>query len=216
VKPVVPQSGRTENSVVTEHAPVSAFSAKPTLVGELVTLRPFVAEDTAVLRSMLRDAEIGRLTGSVHASAQADPWDETAEARMLAWYSSRNEQRDRMDLAVVDQRTGACVGEVVLNEWDQPNRSCNLRIALVPAGQGRGLGTEAVRLMVGHGFEQLGLHRISLNVYDFNPRARRAYEKVGFVQEGVRRDVLHFEGRWISDVVMSMLAPEWERPRSAQ
>ncbi|MET9023494.1 GNAT family protein [Actinopolymorpha sp. NPDC004070] len=108
---------------------------------------------------------------------------------------SRNEQPDRLDLAVVDQYNGACVGEVVLNEWDEPNRGCNLRIALVAAGQGRGLGTEAVRLMVAHGFEQLGLHRISLNVYDFNPRARRAYEKVGFVwRSAVRRPVPQ---RWL-------------------
>ena len=179
-----------------------------------MTLRPFIAEDTTVLRSMLRDVEIGRLTGSVHVSDPAEPWDETAEARMLAWYSSRNEQPDRLDLAVVDRSSGGCVGEVVLNEWDELNRSCNIRIALVPAGQGRGLGTEAMRLMVGHGFEHLGLHRISLNVYDFNPRARRAYEKVGFVQEGVRRDVLFVDGGWVSDVVMSILAPDWERRRS--
>ncbi|GAA2759928.1 GNAT family N-acetyltransferase [Actinopolymorpha rutila] len=199
---------------MTDEAPASIFSAKPTLIGKLVTLRPFLAEDTPVLRSMLRDAEIGRLTGSVHATGEVTPWDETAEARMLAWYSSRNAQPDRLDLAVVDRRDDACVGEVVLNEWDEPNRSCNIRIALVSAGQGRGLGTEAMRLMVAHGFEQLGLHRISLNVYDFNPRARRAYEKVGFVQEGARRDVLCLDGEWVSDVVMSILAPEW-RNRSA-
>nr|WP_202885081.1 GNAT family protein [Actinopolymorpha cephalotaxi] len=196
--------------------PVSAFSVKPTLVGKQVLLRPFLAEDTPVLRSMLRDVEIARLTGSVHAADQTDPWDETAEARMQAWYGSRNAQPDRLDLAVVDRRSGGCVGEVVLNQWDEPNRSCNIRIALVAGGQGRGLGTEAMRLMVGHGFEQLGLHRISLNVYDFNPRARRAYEKVGFVQEGARRDVLYVDGGWESDVLMSILAPDWERRRSVQ
>lgn len=139
---------------------------------------------------------------------------------MHAWYGTRHEQADRLDLAVVERATGACVGEAVLNEWDSGNHSCNFRIALVAAGQGRGLGTEATRLMVGYGFEGLGLRRISLGVFAFNPRARRAYEKAGFVVEGVRRDALLYDGAWVDDIVMSILAPEWERhrghPKAAQ
>lgn len=194
-----------------------SFSVKPTLVGQKVILRPFhVEEDTAVLRAMVRDPEVRRLTGSATAMSGSDDWDETAEQRMRAWYESRAEQVDRLDLAVVDRVSGECVGEVVLNEWDRDNRSCNLRIALATAGQGRGLGTEAVSLMVGHGFERLGLHRISLNVFAFNPRARRVYENVGFVEEGVRRDVLFCDGAWVDDIVMSILAPDWARHSGLQ
>jgi RimJ/RimL family protein N-acetyltransferase len=91
------------------------------------------------------------------------------------------------------------------------NRSCNFRIALARAGRDRGLGTEALRLIVGHGFEQLGLHRIALEVFAFNPRARRVYEKTGFVVEGVLRDALRYDGAWVDAIVMSILAPEWKR-----
>lgn len=91
------------------------------------------------------------------------------------------------------------------------NRSCNFRIALAQAGRDRGLGTEALRLIVGHGFEQLGLHRISLKVFAFNPRARRVYEKAGFVVEGVLRDALRYDRAWVDEIVMSLLAPEWKR-----
>ena len=66
-------------------------------------------------------------------------------------------------------------------------------------------------MIVGYGFEQLGLHRISLEVYSFNPRARHVYDKVGFVAEGVLRDALRWEDRWIDAIVMSMLAPECSR-----
>ncbi|WP_307846950.1 GNAT family protein [Micromonospora sp. D93] len=113
----------------------------------------------------------------------------------------------------VDRATGACVGEVVLNDWDPVNRSCNFRTLLTATGRDRGLGTEAVRLIVGHGFERLGLHRISLEVFAFNPRARRAYEKVGFVVEGVLRQVLRDGDDWVDAVVMSILAPEWAAHR---
>lgn len=106
-------------------------------------------------------------------------------------------------------RHGDQLGEVVLNEWDESNRSCNFRILLAEAGQNRGLGTEATRLVVGYGFERLDLHRISLGVYAVNPRARRAYEKVGFVVEGTRRDAPLYDGAWVDEIVMAVLAPEW-------
>ena len=127
---------------------------------------------------------------------------------MLAgeWYATRNDTDDRLDLAVVDRASGACVGEAVLNQWDQGSQSCNFRILIDPAGQNRGLGTEATRLIVGYGFEQLGLHRISLEVYAFNPRARRAYEKAGFRPEGVLRESLRYGDRWIDATVMSILS----------
>jgi RimJ/RimL family protein N-acetyltransferase len=181
------------------------FSSKPTLTGQLVTLRPFAGEDLAAMREILVDPEVLRLTGSVH---DKDAVPQTPE-ELEKWYATRNDQPDRLDLAIVDRASGRCVGEAVLNEWDAGNQSCNFRIAIGPAGQGRGLGTEATRLIVGYGFEQLGLHRISLEVYSFNPRARRAYEKAGFRAEGVLRESLRYGGEWIDATVMSILADEW-------
>ncbi|MGW6735772.1 GNAT family N-acetyltransferase [Streptomyces sp. NPDC055013] len=176
--------------------------------GELVVLRPVTVDDVPALLPMFRDAEGARLTGS-HGDEEPD------EARIRAWYDSRGDQDDRLDLAVVERATGNVVGEVVLNEWDPDNESCGFRISLVPGALGRGLGTEATRLIVGHGFEEpgLGLHRISLEVYAFNPRARRVYEKVGFVTEGVLRDALLWEGERVDATVMSILRPEWLRHR---
>ncbi|WP_433789530.1 GNAT family N-acetyltransferase [Actinoplanes sp. CA-252034] len=184
---------------------MSDFSIKPVLTGERVILRPFTEADVPVFLEAVADPEVARLTGS-------SPSDAPDEERTRAWYGSRNTQDDRLDLAVVDRDSGACVGEVVLNEWDPDNRSCNFRTLLVAAGRDRGLGTEAVRLIVGHGFERLGLHRISLEVYAHNPRARRVYEKVGFVAEGVLRQVLRDGDDWIDATVMSILAPEWSAP----
>ncbi|MFJ8577472.1 GNAT family N-acetyltransferase [Micromonospora sp. NPDC093277] len=177
------------------------FSDKPTLTGDRVVLRPFVDDDIAAFEVVLADPEVTRLTGS-----PPEPFD---AARLRAWYGTRNSQADRLDLAVVDKATGTCVGEVVLNEWDSHHRNCNFRTLIGPAGRDRGLGTEAVRLIVGYGFEQLGLHRISLEVFAFNPRARRVYEKVGFVAEGTLRQVLHDGEQWVDATVMSILATEW-------
>ncbi|MEU6095001.1 GNAT family protein [Streptomyces sp. NPDC047079] len=182
------------------------FLTKPTLRGKRVLLRPVTVDDAPALMPIFRDAETSRLTGH-HGGSERD------EARIHAWYATRRDQDDRLDLAVVDQTTGNVIGEAVLNEWDPGNESCNFRICLVPGVHGHGSGTEATRLIVGYGFESLRLHRISLEVYAFNPRARRVYEKVGFVPEGVLRHALLWDGEWVDAAVMSILAPEWFRHR---
>ncbi|MEW1913615.1 GNAT family protein [Kitasatospora sp. NPDC085895] len=182
------------------------FAHKPVLTGTAVQLRPFRPEDLPDITAALDDPEVLRLTGSAHRPNIG------AEA-IARWYTTRNEQTDRLDLAVVDLASGRCVGEVVLNEWDEPNLSCSFRTLIGPAGRGRGLGTEALRLLLGHAFDELGLHRVQLEVYSFNPRARRVYEKVGFVAEGVLRETLRDGDGWADSTVMAVLAGDWARHR---
>jgi RimJ/RimL family protein N-acetyltransferase len=194
--------------------PAADFAVKPTLTGEKVVLRPFLLEqDFPALRKMLQDPEVLKLTGGGHGPGDLPEWDDATEAKIWDWYGSLNQQPDRLDLAVVDRASGRCVGEAVLNDWNPGNHSCNFRTALGPGSRARGLGTEATRMITGYGFERLGLHRIELEVYSFNPRARHVYEKVGYVAEGVLRDVLRWDGDWVDATVMSVLAPEWFRHR---
>lgn len=211
----VPPAAWHDHTVIDQ--PASDFLAKPTLTGDRVLLRPFFMEEDAVaLREMLQDPEAIKLTGSNRGPDDIAEWDDEAEARFQDWYGTRNQQPDRLDLAVVDKAGGQCVGEVVLNDWNDANGSCSFRTLLGPKGRDRGLGTESVRLIVGYGFEQLGLHRISLEVYSFNPRARHVYDKVGFIAEGVLRDALRWDNQWIDATVMSILAPDWNRHRDHQ
>lgn len=176
------------------------FADKPTLTGDLVVLRQLDEGDYEALQAAMDDPDVARLTGS-HV--------EIGEEQAREWMRTRKDQTDRLDLAIVDKASGAVVGEAVLNDWDPDNQCCNFRILIGPSGQGRGLGTEATRLIVGYGIEKLGLHRISLGVYAFNPRAQRAYEKAGFKAEGVLRDALLWDGEWVDEIVMSVVAPEW-------
>ncbi|GHE30652.1 acetyltransferase [Streptosporangium violaceochromogenes] len=177
------------------------FAKKPTLPGERVTLRPVGPEHVDGLWELVNDPETARLTGS-HGEF------DRAAAEM--WYRSRGDHDNRLDLAICAAEDDSYVGEVVLNELDVHNLSCNLRIALVgPRVFGRGYGTEAIRLLLDHAFTATDLHRIGLEVFDFNDRAAHVYRKVGFVEEGVRRDALRWKGRWHSAVVMSILAPDW-------
>lgn len=55
----------------------------------------------------------------------------------------------------------------------------------------------------------LGLHRIDLRVMAHNERAIASYLKSGFREEGRERDSAFIEGRWIDDLIMSVLEDEY-------
>ncbi|MFC4531938.1 GNAT family N-acetyltransferase [Sphaerisporangium dianthi] len=177
------------------------FASKPTLTGERVVLRPAGPEHVEGLWELVHDPETVRLTGS-HAKF--------TRAALEKWYATRREQDDRLDLAICDVKEGDYVGEIVLNQLDADNLSCGMRIALAgPRAFGRGYGSEAIRLVLEHVFTTVGLHRVSLEVFDFNERARHVYRKAGFVEEGVLRDALRWDGAWHDAIVMSVLATDW-------
>lgn len=189
----------------------SRWVPKPTLEGDLVVLRPFDVADVDVMARILADPEVLRLTGSVTSTEEIHRASPLADDRTREWYASRAQVDGRLDLAVVDRASDTVVGEVVLNEFDPSSNSANFRTLMGPEGRGRGLGTEAARLILGHGFEVIGLHRISLDVFAFNPRARHVYATVGFVVEGVKRDAFAFDGEYVDEIWMSILADEWRQ-----
>lgn len=63
--------------------------------------------------------------------------------------------------------------------------------------------------MLGYGFGICNLHRIELNVFDYNERAIRCYEKVGFQREGVQRDALFYNHQYHDSILMSVLHHEY-------
>lgn len=182
-----------------------SFADKPTLIGDLVELRPLTEADTPAVMAGLADTESMRLTGTHRRFT-----DDDVNTALRDW--SRRD--DRIDLAVVERATGRHAGEVVLNELDADNLACNFRIALTGEFTDRGLGSEATRLVLGHAFDTVGVHRVELDVYAFNPRARRVYEKVGFVYEGTRRHALRWGRDWVDSHIMAMLADDWAARRA--
>ncbi len=169
----------------------------PVLRTDRLRLVPLGPEHIEGTWAALQEPESMRLTGT-HATF-------TREA-VQRWLARLAEQDDRADWAIVLAETQEHIGEVVLNELDGDNRSASFRIALAsPRWFGRGYGTEATRAVVEHAFGAVGLHRIELEVYAFNPRAQRAYEKAGFVVEGRRRDALLWEGEWVDAILMGCL-----------
>lgn len=173
-----------------------SFAEKPTLTGERVVLRPLGPEHVDAMLAGTADPETCRLTGTHRTFTRDD---------IERWCATRAEQDDRLDYAVHDRATDLFVGDLAITNLNPDNLSCGFRIALDSAATGKGFGTEATRLIVDHVLG-LGIHRIDLEVYAFNPRARRVYEKVGFEYEGTLRDALRWDGEWVDAHVMSIIA----------
>lgn len=164
-----------------------------------MVLRPVCGSDAARLAEL--SSETIRLTGS-HGTPNLESLEQ--------WYQSRAEPEDRLDLSIVEKATGEWAGEVVLNGLSPDNLSCGFRILLLgPTYFGRGLGREATKLVLAHAFETVGLHRIELDVYAFNPRARHVYQQLGFVHEGTKREALLWDGVWVDADLMAILAEDW-------
>ena len=75
---------------------------------------------------------------------------------------------------------------------------------------GKGYGTDAMRTILHYGFTEINLRRVTLTVFEYNPRAIRSYEKAGFRQEGCLRQFLNREGRRWDMLYMGILREEWE------
>lgn len=193
---------------MTKHGP--DFTTKPTLTAGPIQLRPFAEADFQELLAIISEPTVQRLTGSSATTVQAQqPFTPERLQATIDWYASRNTQTDRLDLAIHSHDLGKVVGEVVLNEWDPDNQSANFRILIGEAGRNRGFGSLATQLIVTYAFEYLQLHRLELEVFAFNPRARHVYQKAGFIYEGRRREAFNFDEQWVDSELYAILASDY-------
>jgi RimJ/RimL family protein N-acetyltransferase len=106
---------------------------------------------------------------------------------------------------------GRLIGEVGLDAPQWEHGDAFIGIGLGERDYwGKGYGSEAMRLIVRFAFNELNLERVSLSVFDYNPRAIRSYEKVGFKEEGRERGFLYRDGGRADLIFMGILRDEWQ------
>lgn len=128
-----------------------------------------------------------------------------------AWYSKAL-AADNKDVffAIEDISDGAFVGIVSLTLVDLISANAFFGIVIGDATrQGKGLGRDALTLMLRYGFEMLRLNRIVLHVPAFNTRATAMYEGAGFRLEGTMREHVYLNGKFHDVRVMGLLAREF-------
>jgi RimJ/RimL family protein N-acetyltransferase len=104
------------------------------------------------------------------------------------------------------------IGHIELNGIDLRNKMATICRVLVgePSERRKGTGLQMVRKVLEIGFDELGLHRIDLLVFDFNRVAIQCYEKAGFIKEGRIREARKIGNEYWSLYQMSILEHEWK------
>ncbi len=168
--------------------------------GDHVELGPVMEADADALFRWINDPALVRLHGPFR------PVDESAHR---AWLREIRANSSQVTFAVRTRSDGRLIGVVFLTDIHPVFRSAELRIRIGEAGdRGRGFGVEAVDLCCRFGFDHLALQRIALQVFADNAPALRAYQKAGFVQEGVARRAAWIAGDWKDVVLMARLASQ--------
>jgi ribosomal-protein-serine acetyltransferase len=114
---------------------------------------------------------------------------------------------DGIQTAIVD--AGAIVGIAGFHRVDWANRVTSIGYWLSADHQGRGTMTEAVRTLVDVAFGAWALHRVEIQAAVENHRSRAIPERLGFRQEGVRRQAERHGDRYVDLVLYAMLAADW-------
>ena len=162
------------------------------LRGKRVLLRPGRPEDADRLYQIRNEPEVIRWWGSVD-------------------MEGISEEFIGADDGFVIEANGEVVGAIQYNEENEPMyRHAGIDIFLTSTRHGRGLGTEAIRVLARHLFEDRGHHRLTIDPAADNTAAIRAYERAGFRRVGImRRYERGPEGVWRDGLLMDMLEEEF-------
>ena len=134
-----------------------------------------------------------------HSVAKADDW--FNEIQRL-----QGDKNVRLGIFLPD---GTVIGDVALQDIDWRNRSCSVGLGIQKIEhRSKGYGSEAVRLMLAYGFNNLGLNRIWANTLETNIGAQKSLENVGFILEGRSRKAEYFAGRYFDKLHFGLLRDE--------
>ncbi len=187
--------------------PVRGSGKSQRLKGNGVELRRHDRANYPLYARWYGDQEVWRLT-----SWTSEPMKRAAVERLF-------EDRERSSLddsfAVHWEGEDEPVGILSLANINQANSSADLSVIVGnEKDRDKGLGTEAIRILLDYAFDDLGLNRVGLSVFEFNETAIHAYEKLGFEKEGRLRKAIWRDGSFHDAILMSILARDWREGAS--
>lgn len=176
------------------------MKAERILEGKLVRLIPFdLDRDVDLFAKWRRNSEYLRMKGS-------NPAVPVSKEVIKKWI----EGDDEVFFFIQAIESEQVIGEINLGGYKDRFVSAFVGISIgEPDFWSRGYGSEAMQLMLDYGFYVMNLHKISLNVFEYNKRAIRSYEKIGFKYEGVARQWLNRDGQRWDMIYMGLLQSEW-------
>ena len=174
------------------------------IYGEGIRLRAAEREDVKKFCIWVNDPDVTRYLSLYLPMSAVD------EENWFERMTKRDQSEKTLVIEARDGDSWKMIGNCGVFDIDPVNRSGELGIMLGEKDEwNKGYGTEAMLLLVRHCFETLNLNRAYLRVYAENLRAKRSYEKAGFVEEGRLREGVYKHGKYDDVIVMSILHSEW-------
>ncbi|MBF0164651.1 MAG: GNAT family N-acetyltransferase [Magnetococcales bacterium] len=179
------------------------MATPPFLAGTTLYLRPLQDADAdGPYPHWLNDAET--CAGNSH---HCFPY---AREQALNYIRMSRDSRDQLVLAIILLDGERHVGNVALQSLSFVHRSAEFSILIGDGvARGRGVGIEAGRLLVRHGFEALNLHRIGCGTFSNNTAMLALAKRLGMREEGMRREAVFKQGRWLDVVEFGLLRAEF-------
>jgi len=167
---------------------------------ELRPLRPEDVSDAYV--RWLNDPETVRYTEARHTQHTL----ESVREYVAECTAKGNEHL----LGIFEVRCGRHVGNIKVGPLNPHHRYASVGLIIGEKDcWGKGYATEAIALAARYSFETLGLHKLNAGVVQGNEASLKAFEKNGFMVEGVRRMQNYCEGCWRNEIMLGLLAEEW-------
>jgi UDP-4-amino-4,6-dideoxy-N-acetyl-beta-L-altrosamine N-acetyltransferase len=168
------------------------------LEGDRVRLRPLASSDLRRCVKWFSDPGIIRFLARNSAVTMAE------EER---WFRDYERRTDEQIFAI--EVAGVHLGNIGLHKIDRAHRRAEVGVVVgETSAWSKGYGTDAMRTVLRYAFGPLGLNKVSLDVLEYNDRAIRIYERLGFRREGIHREDVYKDGRFVHVIRMSLLARE--------
>jgi RimJ/RimL family protein N-acetyltransferase len=177
------------------------------LEGKLVNLRAWEPVDAPLLQRWINDRLVTQFLGSRYQQSLA--FEESWVAQRAAKPQSFGEVR-----FVIETKDRVPIGNMGLHDASPEHRGAWLGMMIGEKDcWSKGYGGDALMTLLRFALEEMNLHRVQLDVYDFNARAQASYRKCGFVEEGRRRHARYQRGAYHDVVTMAVLREEWQAIR---
>ncbi len=181
------------------------------IYGKSIRLRGIERTDLAKFQVWLNDPEV---TDGLSVYL---PLSTSDEEKWFEKVTQADEHEKPLSIEAKNGEDWILIGNIGIFNLEWPNRAAEFGIFIGDRSMwNKGYGTEAVRLILQHGFDTLNLNRIYLRVYSTNLRAKRSYEKAGFVLEGTMRQAIYRHGKYADIHIMSILRSEWDAGREGK
>lgn len=164
-----------------------------------IVLRRARADDADFLVDLVNHAEVEPFLAAVGSKTREEILTEI----------ERSETEPEAFGVFVVEVDGLRAGTIRFSRANRRSRIADLGgLAVHPNFRGRKVGDRTARLVQRHLMDDLGFHRLQLEVYGFNERAMAHAERSGFVREGVRRKAYWRDGRWVDGVLYGVVAED--------